>query len=108
MKNKKVRRKKRRQVRDSHFEDTRCVLSDLREEEDWEQECEANLEQRFSVQPYGPEDVFMSAFQDLTLEQGIDMPYTASYNPAEHHPRPLLLDFTSIATEPEQFADADE
>ncbi|XP_051940655.1 uncharacterized protein LOC127613591 [Hippocampus zosterae] len=78
----------------------------LLEEEDWEKECEDNLEKTCAVQPYGPEDVFTIAFEGLTLEQRGDMPYAANYSPADHHARPLLLSCCSIAVEPEQFADA--
>lgn len=62
--------------------------------------------QKYCVLLLGPEDVFAVALEGLTLEQRGDMPYAASYSPAAHHAHPLLLSCSSIAVEPEQFADA--
>ncbi|XP_030272614.1 uncharacterized protein LOC115581568 [Sparus aurata] len=70
---------------------------------DWEKMC-------FGVRPYGPEDVLHFALRDLRLRQTqtADLPLTANYRPALHHPRPVKWSCYSIPTEPDQFADADE
>ncbi|XP_037109732.1 uncharacterized protein LOC119124154 [Syngnathus acus] len=113
----KRRSKKRRKV---CIEGTQCILRGTEfadrkkltlqppeeEEEDWEKECEAHLQKTLALQPYGTEDAFAMAFQDLTVKQWEDVPSTASYNPAIHHPGPLRLFRSRIAIEPEQFADA--
>ncbi|XP_061627550.1 uncharacterized protein LOC133477145 isoform X2 [Phyllopteryx taeniolatus] len=116
------RKNKRREPRhlpDSGFECTQCILRHTEpacpkkpalqppEEEDWDKECEANLK-RFSGQPYGPEDLFVMAFGDLTLEEEENVARPAGYSPAMHHPHPLPLLCFGVATEPEQFSDADE
>lgn len=60
--------------------------------------------------PPGPEDVLHFALRDLRLRQTqtADLPLTANYRPALHHPRPVKWSCYSIPTEPDQFADADE
>ncbi|KAM9818409.1 uncharacterized protein LOC133151502 [Syngnathus typhle] len=121
----KVKTKRRIKIRRKVFiEGTQCILRGTKladrkkltlqppeeeeeeEEEDWEKECEAHLQKTLALQPYGPEDAFAMAFQDLRVKQWEDVPNTASYNPAIHHPGPLRLFRSRIAIEPEQFADA--
>ncbi|XP_030595754.1 uncharacterized protein LOC115787282 [Archocentrus centrarchus] len=85
-----------------------------REEEDWENEIQevtlSGWEKLcFGVQPYGPEDVLHFALRDMTLRQRdtADLPVTAGYNPAVHHPCPLTWSCYNTPTVPDQFADAD-
>ncbi|XP_054461154.1 uncharacterized protein LOC129096404 [Anoplopoma fimbria] len=86
-----------------------------REEEDWEKEIQevtlTDWEKNcFGIEPYGPQDVIHFSLRDLTLKQRdtVDLPVTASYSPAVHHPLPVRWRCCSIPTEPDQFADADQ
>ncbi|XP_057698486.1 uncharacterized protein LOC130919882 [Corythoichthys intestinalis] len=104
------RNKSRREVLPGgRLKTTQFILSQQPpEEEDWEKEYPADLEKRVEVQTCVPEDACVMALRDLTLEPLKNMPLTACYSPAVHHPGPLLLSCSDVAPEPEQFADADE
>ncbi|KAF0037541.1 uncharacterized protein LOC118312310 isoform X2 [Scophthalmus maximus] len=69
----------------------------------WEKIC-------FGTRPYGPEDVLHFALRDLTIQQteAVDLPVTANYSPAAHHPAPVSWSSFYIPTEQDQFADAEE
>ncbi|XP_034713479.1 uncharacterized protein LOC117935414 isoform X1 [Etheostoma cragini] len=85
------------------------------EKEDWENEIQEVTKTDwgkfcFGVTPYGPQDVLHFDLRDLTLKQRdtVDLPVTANYSPAVHHPHPVKWSCYSIPTETDQFADADE
>ncbi|XP_034044327.1 uncharacterized protein LOC117526377 [Thalassophryne amazonica] len=85
------------------------------EQEDWDSEIqEVPLTDRgkicLGIKPYDAEDVISSALRGLNLNQkdSADVPVTARYIPAVHHPCPIRLSCYSTPTEPGQFADADE
>ncbi|XP_061766406.1 uncharacterized protein LOC133559071 [Nerophis ophidion] len=76
------------------------------EDEDWEKDCQANVENR--VQPSGQEDVLQLTLQGLSLDQWEALGIGPNYSPAIHHSHPLQWHCPEIAAEPEQFADAVE
>ncbi|XP_028449213.1 uncharacterized protein LOC114565382 isoform X2 [Perca flavescens] len=85
------------------------------EKEDWESEIQEVTKTDwgkfcFGDTPYGPQDVLHFDLRDLTLKQRdtVDLPVTANYNPAVHHPHPVKWSCYSIPTETDQFADADD
>ncbi|GAA6232347.1 uncharacterized protein LOC108875811 isoform X1 [Lates japonicus] len=96
-------------------ENSTLILMPPREEEDWDNEIQEVMltdweNMCFGVRPYGPEDVLPFALRDLTLKQTdtVDLPVTANYRPAIHHPCPLQWSCYKVPPEPDQFADADE
>ncbi|XP_040000820.1 uncharacterized protein LOC120799652 [Xiphias gladius] len=117
-KNQRRRRKSICKKRYSEFvspENYTLLLMPPQEEEDWENEIqEVTLtdweKMCFGVRPYGPEDVLHFALRDLTLKQRdtVDLPVTANYSPATHHPHPVQWTCYKIPTEPDQFVDADD
>ncbi|XP_038569665.1 uncharacterized protein LOC119899233 [Micropterus salmoides] len=111
----KIFRRKKRGTEAACLENSTPPLVPPKEEEDWENEIkEVTLtdweKMPFGVRPYGPEDVLHFALRDLTLieRDTVDLPVTANYSPARHHPRPMQWFSYSIPTEQDQFADADE
>ncbi|XP_045903383.1 uncharacterized protein LOC123969770 isoform X2 [Micropterus dolomieu] len=111
----KIFRRKKRGTEAACLENSTPPLVPPKEEEDWENEIkEVTLTdwEKMAFLPYGPEDVLHFALRDLTLKErdtvAVDLPVTANYSPARHHPRPMQWFSYSIPTEQDQFADADE
>ncbi|XP_058497090.1 uncharacterized protein LOC131467293 [Solea solea] len=85
------------------------------QEEDWENEVQEVMltdweKMCFGFTPYGPEDLLHFSVRDMTIKQldVVDLPVTANYSPAIHHPHPIKWSCFKFPTEPDQFADADE
>ncbi|XP_038148405.1 uncharacterized protein LOC119788256 [Cyprinodon tularosa] len=107
--NKKKRRNKYFRNKKKRVKDTANPRRDtpppmlLKEEEDWEEEY-------IVTTPYGPEDMLHFALQDLILyySDPADLPATATYSPAVHHPPRMPWCCSNAPVEPLQFADAEE
>ncbi|XP_068448261.1 uncharacterized protein [Clinocottus analis] len=84
-------------------------------EEDWEKETQEVAlpdweKNSYGINPYGPQDVIHYSLRGLTIQQrdAFDVPVSAGYKPAVHHPLPILWRRYKPATERDQCADADE